>query len=665
MPEVVYATAMEADIAARKYALPPPDWTVAEHAERRRMLSKETSELHGPYRLDVTPYWRRPLELYTDDMVEFIKVKKGSQLGYSELMNCIICYHIDMDPAPMITLFPTQEDARDWSIEKFTPMVRDTPCLQGKIKSRREKSGENTTNLGIRFTGGQLTLAWSNSASRLAAKSRRIIFIEEPDRCSTDAKREGTAIKLIIKRGDAFANRKVVMGGTPTLKPGSAIVKEMETTDWEYFWVPCPRCGGFQTLEWEMIHWEMAGGGDIGYNIHPIYGLNLPETAYLECKLCSGHINNDEKIASLEEGRWVATRPFKGQAGFDISGVYSPMPKATLMHGVQQYLEAKTQAELGDYNDMQVWVNTYTGQPFEEPAEEEFNEEDISHLRESIGTRVPEPVRYLTAFIDPGGHNMAIEVVGWGDHSESWGLWYHEMPIGLIDQKKDNEKVFEDLDYYMFKMPFVHESGRLMKISAVGIDTGNWTKECYEWVKKHRARNRVYACKGDDGWEKDWFRKTHIKTSKIMLHLLYVDQIKLTVMRRMLKKQKGPGYMHINANYQSNWEQQMTSNRLMTKWRNGQPVRYWFKYPHLRDEALDCRVGNIAVREIALRHLEKDRRGKGDRPAHPFAPEGTNDPMVEPVGDDQQGKTFDQMMINMPPVTVKPARRGSAGLRRR
>lgn len=603
------ATAHDLERAARAHAAPPPDWTVAEHAERRRKLSKETSDLDGNYRLDVTPYWREPLEWYTREELEYMVILKITQIGYSEIMNNIKCYHIDLDPAPMITLFPTQDDARDWSTEKFTPMVRDTPCLHGKIMSRREKSGQNTTNLNIRFTGGMDTLAWSNSASRLSQKSRRLIFIEEPDRCSTDAKGEGKAINLVIRRGDSFANRKVVMGGSPTQKNFSAIYQWMETTDWREYWIPCWKCGGHQTIEWKMVSWDKAGGGDTAAYNHPKYGYNLPETAHLVCRLCEARITNDQKIDALADGKWVATRPFRGRAGFALQGPYSPMPKATLRHVVEEYLEAKAEADKGDYSDMRVWTNTRCGEWYEEPAEEEYSEESISHLREVMTGPVPHQVKYITAFIDPGGQWTDYEIVGWGDEDETWGLVYGRVHYGMESGKKDTALMFAELEHVLFSTPLEHATMGTIEIGAVGIDTGYHTEDTYGWIKAMRRKhhNRIYACKGEDGWESKsgWYRTSILKEKKILLRLIYVDQIKKVCMERMQIKDKGPARMHINANYPEEWEKQMTSNRLLTKWKNGQPLLYWKKNPWQRDEALDCRVGNMAVEKIAKTYFNQ------------------------------------------------------------
>ncbi len=627
-----HATARDLERGARRMAAPPPDWNVAQHAEARRKLSPETTALHGPYRFDVTPYWREPAEWVMRPDVERLKCVKGNQLGWSDFMNNVLLYIVDLIPGGVIMLFPTKDDGTDWHSEKFVPMIRDSG-MADRINSRVSRDGQNTTNTNIRFAGGMITVVWSGSASKLSQRSRKYVIIEEPDKCLKDVKAEGNSLKLAVKRSDTFADRKIIMGGTPTVRGSSPILKEMETTDWRKYWIPCHLCGFYQYLEWEspegvrQVKWDMAGGGDTQAVKHAVYGFSLPDTAYIECANCAGRINNDEKIAALADGHWVPTRAFNGELGYDISSIYSPMGKATLATGVKEYLAAKVEADRGDFNDMRVFVNTYRGEGYDPPASEEIKRENITHLREDLGTTVPMGVHYITCAVDPGGHRMDVEFVGWGEADESWGLLYVTLETGMLDEK-DKPDMFETLEKLLFETEFQHASGIVLKPECYGVDTGAYATDMYGWIKKVKKEGHkfVYGLKGKEDMDRVAIHasKALLQQHNIWLYIVGTDPIKLTWLRRMQRLKPGPGYMHISNDYPDDWEAGMVSNRLYSRWKNGQESFFWKKDSWARDEPLDLRVYNSAIRYKDRNRLNE--LPKPGRPLNRFAP---RDPGVE------------------------------------
>jgi len=52
----------------------------------------------------------------------------------------------------------------------------------------------------------------------------------------------------------------------------------------------------------------------------------------------------------------------------------------------------------------------------------------------------------------------------------------------------------------------------------------------------------------------------------------------------------GPGYSHFPVAYEIDYFQQLSSEQVRTKYKNGRPLRYWFKPAGVRNEALDRRV---------------------------------------------------------------------------
>ena len=68
----------------------------------------------------------------------------SAQVGKTEgLINNTIGYHIDQDPAPILIVLETESKAEAWSKERLTPMLKDTPCLAGKVRDSRARDSDN------------------------------------------------------------------------------------------------------------------------------------------------------------------------------------------------------------------------------------------------------------------------------------------------------------------------------------------------------------------------------------------------------------------------------------------------------------------------------------------------------------------------------------------
>lgn len=224
----------------------------------------------------------------------------------------MVGYHIDHDPAPIMVVMPTERDAETWSKDRFSPMARDTPCLQGKIADPRSRDGNNKI-LHKRFPGGHLTIVGANAPSGLASRPIRLLLCDEVDRYPFSAGAEGDPVNLAKKRTVTFWNRKIVLVSTPTNKGASRIEAAFEESDQRRYWVPCPACGAEQLLTWGQVKWDKDENGG-----------HRPETARYHCADCDAAWKDETRWAAISKGRWIADAPFNGTAGFHLNEIYSP-----------------------------------------------------------------------------------------------------------------------------------------------------------------------------------------------------------------------------------------------------------------------------------------------------------------------------------------------------
>lgn len=515
------------------------------------------------------------MDALSDPDVENVVIMSSAQVGKTEFILNIIGYFVDQDPSPILSLQPTLQMAETFSKDRLAPMVRDTPVLTGKIKDARSRDSGNTL-LKKNFPGGHITLAGANSPASLASRPVRVVLCDEVDRYPASAGTEGDPVNLARKRTTTFHNRKIVLTNTPTNKGASRIEDAYEASDRRRYYVPCPHCGEKQPLEWHNIQWPEGE----------------PEEAMLVCSRitrdehnnetehgCGALIDEKQKMPMLLAGGWIAEGDSKRSAGFHLNELYSPWVRWA--ETAQDFLEAK-----GNPETLKTFINTALGETWEEQGEQ-LEADDLFARRETYSAEVPQNAIVLTAAVDVQDDRLEMEVVGWGEGEESWGIEYRTI-YGDLSQPGP----WDDLDKALLKV-YEHESGAKLRIAAACIDSGgHFTKMVYAFVKDKKAR-RVFAIKGMGGEGRAVVTapvKKKIARQKVPVDLFTVgtDEAKAVTVAR-LKVTEGAGLCHWPMKYNLEYFKQLTAEKVVTKFKKGFKVREWVK-TRPRNEAFDLRV---------------------------------------------------------------------------
>ncbi|HHW4681242.1 MAG TPA: terminase gpA endonuclease subunit, partial [Xylella taiwanensis] len=193
------------------------------------------------------------------------------------------------------------------------------------------------------------------------------------------------------------------------------------------------------------------------------------------------------------------------------------------------------------------------------------------------------------------------------------------------------------------------------------LDTGGtsgYTQAAYEYLRGKTGR-RIFGIKGVGGWGRPIVEKSQRKHSgkharKVDLFAVGVDEAKLIVMRRLAIEQAGPGYSHFPVDRPRDWFDQLTAEKLITRYVKGQPVRAWTKPDKAPNEALDCRVYAYAALKIMNPNLRRhaERLKQGIAPARRALP-----PHVENPPEDTHTALANNPGISRPQRTLKPSRK--------
>lgn len=588
----------------REFLSPPPRLTVTQWAERHRMLSGKDSAEPGPYRAARTPYAREPMDcLSQTSTVEEVVLMWGAQTSKTTIGSNWLGYLADVNPGPVMIVQPTIDMAKRYSRQRLSPMIDESPVLRRKVQENRSRDDANTTLLK-EFPGGFVAVAGANSAAGLRSMPVRDLFLDEIDGYPMDVDGEGDPIALAEARQSTFSRRKRLKTSTPTTKGFSRIESAFLASDRCRYHVPCPHCQAMQPLEWGAdkphgIKWDRSDTGAA-----------LPETVRYVCAHCGAEIREHHKPAILAAGRWVAEQPGAAAGrvrGFHLSSLYSPLGWLSWAELVTEWERATAAARTGDVTLLRAFINTRLGDTFEEDGDR-ADEHALRRRAADI------PLRQVTW----GHYVMTLGVDVQGDRLEAYlWAWGRGMERQLVDRavmygdpaQAENEagSPWARLTEYR-RTPVLHASGKPVPLLAVMIDSGgHHTHAVYAYARAHQHAH-VYAVKGMSQAGKNILGKptdqdVNWRGQKlkhgVKLWPIGTDSAKMEIYGKLRNTEPGPGYVHLSRHLPPEVFEQLTSERLVTRYVKGRPKLEWVKPAGRRNEALDCSVYALAAAHFA------------------------------------------------------------------
>lgn len=580
-----------ADAKQRSLTLlqPPPRLKISEWAKRYRVLSRKDSARSGRWRSD--PHQDEIMDAFCDPRVWKVVLMAASQIvGKSQMMNNVVGYYMDVDPTNMMMVFPTISDAEKWSKGRLDPLIETTRRLEGKIKRRQSRDSENTI-FHRQFRGGQMFIVGSNAPSGLSAQSVRLLIADEVDRYEASAGEEGDPLELAEQRTETYWNRKVAHVSTPLIAGLSRIEASYQESDQRVYECRCPHCDGFFCVEFEHIEWakDETRKGKVRH---------LTDTAHVVCSECGAAWSESDRQRAIEAGRWRATAPFNGVAGFRINAF--ACKRASLARLAKRWINAQ-----GSPEREKTFVNLVCARTWQQRGEAPESER-LYERREpyKVGI-VPERGVILTAGVDVQRDRLECEIVAWGRGLESWSVDYQ-----VLHGDPAQGEVWAKLDR-LLRQPIRHAAGSECRIARVAVDTGYEANLVYDW-RRRLGDARVILVKGFDRLHQALGRPTWVeinargKTIKrgVQLWPIGVSYLKSELyswLRLPVPDVAAPCFCHFPASYDREHFDQLTAEQLVTRVVKGYPRREWVK-TRGRNETLDCRI----YARAAAAHLGMD-----------------------------------------------------------
>lgn len=560
-------TVLETRRRALRALIPPPRLRLSEWIETHMRLPEGVSALPG--RVTLWPYQREIADAISDPELERVTLVKPVRVGFTTLLTGALASYVANEPSPILALLPTEADCRDYVVSDLEPIFEATPALRGLLSADADETGRNTL-LSRRFAGGSLKIVAAKSPRNLRRHNVRVLLIDEADAMEPGA--EGSPITLAERRTLSFANRKIIIGSTPTIEETSNVLRSYARSDRRVFEVACPECGHWHEITWGDIQWPEGE----------------PERAHYVCPECGSVVEERHKAAMVEGGRWRATAPHvHGHAGFRLNALVSTLANASWGKLAAEFVEAKRSPDT-----LQVFVNTILAQGWREAAEE-IDEAALAARAEPFGLdAIPPDVLVITAGVDVQRDRLEIVFLGWS-RDEVFVLGQ-----SVIYGDPAGDDVWSELDDAL-RTIWKHPAGGILRVDAAGVDAGDGeTMDRVVAFCRARMARRIYALKGATG-NRPAIKASDTKGAK--LFIVGVDGLKGQLASRLTRGRT----VRFSDRLEARFYEELASERLIMRYVRGAPVRLWERIPGRRAESLDCVIYGMAVRNLVTANLDR------------------------------------------------------------
>ncbi len=582
---------------------PPRERTVSEWAKEERVVSPDSgSPQPGRWSNELAPYLVEPMDCCgLQDPSTDVAFMGAAQIGKSSVGENFTGYGICDDPAPMLIVLPTLDEAKKYNRLKLSPMLDATPALRARMMRLVSRDEQGSSVFYKKFRGASITIAGANASAGLQMISVKRVLLEEVTEFPDDLDGRGDPGAMALARTLAWSNRamKRVQVSTPGVKGACRITEAYSRSDQRRFYVPCPHCGAYFLPRFEYLKWEADAGSPAAYLACPAHGCVIEHHAKRRMVRPDGWLKTYSgdgcpgDVVSADEFAHLRNRASAGrQPGFHVWQVVSPFVSWDEI--ILRYRES-----VGNYLTERVFSQQILGEAFEEKGE--APDDEMLFLRREpyrLGA-MPVGALVLTGAVDVQSNRLEWAVWGWGA-----GLTSFLVDKGIVEGDPDSEETWRLIDAILprtYAMP----SGRTWPVEIWCVDSGYKSHAVYAFT---RGRPRVIATNGLDGHllpmlgtpkkvDVNWKGKP-IKGGA-MLYPMGTFPLKSLLYSGLRKTIDGPnadgtwppGAVRLSDDIDRDYVRQMTAEYLAdVATRDGRIKKQWKKKRDVANEALDLWV---------------------------------------------------------------------------
>lgn len=635
----------------RKFNIQTTRQTPSEWAEENRVMTSDVSRFTGKWSYNKTPYTREIVDtLSPDHPMRILSLMGGSQTGKSHgfIFNGI-GYIIKNAPGNIL-LTCGDDDLTKGAMVKIDQMIENSGLRHlirpNTIKRSNQKTGD--TDKVKEFVGGSLIAQSIKAVDKIKQNSFQYGFLDDFESANrSNSANVGDIFDLVMMRFNSFRDTmKVCMIGVPEIKQTSLIEPAFMSGDQRYYMMPCPCCGKQIRFIWNQKLEGKQEDAGIVFETDSNHALIENSVGYI-CQECGNFFKENKKTGMLHDGIWMpSAKPSRPDwYSYHLSGLYAPTGFFNWTHYAYQYLKIFP----GDGVILERKLQSFQNHVLAQTYEEKITEIDSNLISRNIRNYEIGTIPNDLSISDGNGSiillTMACDLNGFEDdarldyeilaHSETGSTYSIDHgSIGSFQRglNKENREimsyhrncensVWDFLDLILQK-EYSLSDGQKMKIAVAGIDTGFFTQLAYNFIDKHNATTIVVGMRGDPD---EKLRNTYLDTpyfkeskERLDLYLVQTNQIK-DALNQLMKLKYNPdksqeaGFMNYpspsNRKYDYLYFEQYEGEiRKPVISANGTEMSYLWqkKTQQSKNHFWDCRVYNLALREIFIKIISKE-----------------------------------------------------------
>ena len=495
-----------------------------EWVEKHRLLPPDAA-MQGRFRWEEVPYLIEIAERIFNGEAEakVMALGKGSQLGFTDLIiNCLlyILSGSGTNRQPALFLSATEEIARDMVKDRLRPEL-ERPPFKDMFGPGGSKSTRNTLSK-IRTPGGSVAIDGGQSVNSFAARSAGKSFADEAARMPLEVGKEGDVLSLLRKRIATYGDAgRVVLNSTPVgaAEETGSFAAILEAGDKRKYFVPCPHCGEFQTLELENFRIDRDADG-------------MAVDGHFSCVECGERMQEKHRRGMVQAGEW---RPTKKPKYKDVTSYVGISQFYSLLGVTLGSIAVEYDSMLnGDSSKITFW-NTVLGLGMDTEIESVGTEEARKHVYSNPDKKVSrETIDILTAGIDVQRKFVVASVYGWQRSSKrGWLIDHQEIPGEWASPvTRERVKAFLREGYEVDG----GEEGERIYVSCAAVDSGDGEttdavyRFCEEYNQPEVESTNKWRIRGAGGMMVIPFKGTNAVEQRAIIH--QVGNIPRSVKRR-------------------------------------------------------------------------------------------------------------------------------------
>lgn len=656
------------EIQASIYDYDPIRMEPSEWVEKTVFLTSAESKYAGFFSYDRSPYSKEIIDnMSPTSDVEMMAIMKCVQSGYTAgVIVPYIAYCISQNPCNLIFVSGSDQLVKDTIRDRLDPVLQNSGNLKDLIRPNSiKKSNHRTGDTDIKkeFLGGSLTCL-TYRPSKLRQYSAKVILADEFDDAPRNNVTEGSIRSLLEGRTVSFGDsKKLCYISSPTTKGISNIEEVHEMGDkrkWNWL---CPHCRSYIPILWRVEREDGTYGG-IKWELNDDFEL-IEDSVHYECQSCCGKIEYRQKTQLNLSGKWIPTaKPVRPQyRSYSFNALCIPAGFDSWITIVYQWIKACPKNQPVDIGLLKSFTNTRLGELWEDRGTAPRVNELMSNIGEYVIGKVPDvtceadgngKIALLSLSCDLGG---IMDIVNKNEDVRlDWELVAHTTngqvysinhgSIGTFKRGKWRNQADKDKDSDRERFTFREdvpnsvwpifkkimydslegESGVYYDIDITIVDTGHFTKLAYNFISSIKDR-RIFGIKGDTV---DTYRKTdkntpiisHSRENKGLLYILDVNLLKDNLAKDMalISGTDGTqpnGFMNFpqpsDGKYNlNNYFSHFASEHRVPLLKNDVEVGFTWKKKREDNHFWDCRVYNMAAREIFIADLKLYEAGNRD-----------------------------------------------------